>query len=128
MVSLWTSVQMFVSLLCCCLPMYNVFLPGLVASWNRFSSRAVSYATFGRVNRFHSVTKSNMDSTRRSEYNNQGQDWAHLGDDNSSSKGFAWAEAAPFAETHALDELPPRGGGANPEASGIHVHRQFDVA
>ncbi|OKL58779.1 hypothetical protein UA08_05551 [Talaromyces atroroseus] len=126
MVSLWTSVQMFVSLLCCCLPMYNVFLPGLVAFWSRLSSRMVSYATFGRVSRFNSGSKSSTDSSRRSGYGNQGQDWVHLGDDN-SSKGFAWAEAAPFAEAHALGELAPHGR-ANPEASGIHVHRQFDVA
>ncbi|RYP69622.1 hypothetical protein DL769_005242 [Monosporascus sp. CRB-8-3] len=126
MVSTLSCVQMFVSILCCCLPVYRPILP-TAAFWSRLSSRMISYATFGRISRNQTTAYSGKRSSKRSGLDSAGkhrQGWKNLGEDN-STKGLAWPEAMHQAEAHALSDFPIQG--AHPESPGVQVLRRFDV-
>ncbi|RYP25134.1 hypothetical protein DL765_000015 [Monosporascus sp. GIB2] len=126
MLSILSCVQMFISILCCCLPVFRPILP-TAAFWSRLSSRMISYATFGRVSRNRTTAYSGKRSSKCSGLDSAGkhhQGWKHLGEDN-STKGLAWPEATHEAEAHALSDLPVQG--AHPESPGIQVLRRFDV-
>ncbi|KAI1372085.1 hypothetical protein F4677DRAFT_449744 [Hypoxylon crocopeplum] len=127
MISLWSCVQMFVSLLCCCLPVFRPILP-TAAFWSRLSSRMISYATFGRVSRDRTTANSARGSSKNSRGDSAGQHglqgWKYLNEDN-SMKALAWPEATHQAETHALSEFPIQG--THLEYPGIQVERRFDV-
>lgn len=124
MVSLWSGVQMFVALLCCCLPVYTPILP-TSAFWSRISSQMINYATFGRFSGFGSKSDSTntKGSSKRKGRNPSGesqQGWEHLDEDN-STRALAWPEVTRQAEVHALSDFP------TPESSGIQVQRQIHV-
>ncbi|KAI0894505.1 hypothetical protein F4806DRAFT_471582 [Annulohypoxylon nitens] len=117
MVALLTCVQMFVSLLCCCLPVYPPILPS-VTFWDRL----ISYATFGRLSLGGDSSNRRNDPSLGSR---RQHGWNNL-DENNSTKGLTWPKATHQAETYALSDFSI--GVAHPNAPGIQVVRQFDVA
>lgn len=117
MVALWTGVQMFAALLCCSLPMYNVFLPVAASFWERFSGYA------RRGSRYWSTTQSSKDSRSRSVTSSQRRDWEELLDNN-GAKGLAYPGSTYQADTHILSDFSQS---TDLEGRSIHVQRQFDV-
>ncbi|KAK2603435.1 hypothetical protein QQS21_004386 [Conoideocrella luteorostrata] len=107
MISLWTCVQMFLSLVCACLPVYRPIMPG-GALMHRFIALVTSYA------RAPSNTSSHPKTNRKA------------GDDD-STKGFAaWADRNCNRDTHHLNKITT--GVPEPvRPSAIHVKREFDV-
>ncbi|KAI1409859.1 hypothetical protein F5Y13DRAFT_169088 [Hypoxylon sp. FL1857] len=125
MIALWSGVQMFVSLLCCCLPVFHPILP-TAAFWGQLSSRVVSLVTAGRLSRNNNTVRSagGSGNSRHSAGKHTFQGWRHLNEDN-STKALAWPEATHQAETHALSDFSAAGPHAGHH--GIQVERRFDV-
>ncbi|KAI1661696.1 hypothetical protein F4813DRAFT_345443 [Daldinia decipiens] len=126
MVSIWTCVQMFVSLLCCCLPVLHPILP-TAAFWSRFSSHMVSYMTFRRASGARTTTQSAKESSNGKGFHRTREPrlaaWEYLEDN--SARGLSWPEATHQTDTYALREHNLRG--AHSESHSILVERRFDV-
>ncbi|KAI0602448.1 hypothetical protein F4775DRAFT_588686 [Biscogniauxia sp. FL1348] len=121
MVFIWTSVQMFVSLLCCCLPVYSPILP-TAAFW----SRMLSYVTLGHVSGVRSQahwTKWWGNGRRHHASGKTPQGWKHL--EENSTRGLAWPQATHHAEVHTLSDFTTQSGYTGP--SGIQVQRQVHI-
>ncbi|KAK5992616.1 Wortmanamides biosynthesis cluster protein C [Cladobotryum mycophilum] len=108
MVALWTCVQMFVSLLCCCLPVFHIFLPKTVALWNRI------YASLRQGSRSRTSGRSANSMYKQSDIPKQ------LDDDN-SIKGLSEPEATHQSQIYALSNLP--NVGRHSESPGLHDQR-----
>ncbi|KAL2273540.1 hypothetical protein FJTKL_04443 [Diaporthe vaccinii] len=151
MVSLWTCVQMFVSLLCCCLPVFQPLLTGSTF-WTRLSSRLSSFTPLGWVSRIRSTGAStnnsgkNADLTPSSQHRwsfndleqNPGkqadlatstqQRWSFddLEQPSSSSENLPWPQATYQGPEYSMRDLPIQGV-SHPEMTGIHVQREFGL-
>ncbi|KAK9426029.1 putative integral membrane protein [Seiridium unicorne] len=130
MISVWSDVQMFVSILCCCLPVIHPMMP-TTSFWGQLSSRIISYATFGRVSRPRTGIPPSEGSVKRSEGNmgsKQNHGWENL-DEHHSTMNLAWSEAPPpepSGQAFGLNEFPTTQA-ENSETSGIRVQREFAI-
>ncbi|KAI0203697.1 hypothetical protein F4808DRAFT_417577 [Astrocystis sublimbata] len=125
MVSLWSAVQMFVSLLCCCLPVCKPILPS-AAFWNRVSTRMTHYLTFGRDSNTQATghsAKTSHGSGGHMHSNEIGQDWERL--DDNSTRALAWPSATYQMEARALSD--PKFPAAQSGLEGIQMHKQIDI-
>lgn len=140
MVALWTCVQMFVSLLCCCLPTLQPLLAGSTL-WSRLTSRLSSFpgTRAGRGSNSR-TTRGSADvvSGKRhgaggdSSSGDQRWSWDDLEQQASTSaQNLTWPPPTYQAETehHALRELPQvqYPAAQKQEAPGIHVQREFTL-
>jgi hypothetical protein len=128
MVSLLSCIQMFLSLLCCCLPVYQSILPS-AARWNRMSAKVLSYASFGRISFNKSATRSADRSSRRGPQDSNSKNshrWEYL-DEQRNTGGLAWPEASHQAEAHSLQDFSPPSYRRH-DSGGIRVERQFVIS
>lgn len=143
---------MFVSLLCCCLPVFQPLLTGSTF-WTRLSSRLSSFTPLGWVSRIRSTGAStdnnsgkNADLTtstqQRWSFNdleqNSGkqadlttstqQRWSFddLEQPSSSSENLPWPQATYQGPEYSMSDLPIQGV-SHPEMTGIHVQREFGL-
>ncbi|KAI0106405.1 hypothetical protein GGR51DRAFT_517598 [Nemania sp. FL0031] len=125
MAALWTGVQMFVSLLCCCLPVCKPILPS-ATFWTQVSTRMTHYFTFGRGSAARATTysaKASDGSRGRNQPKEARQGWENLDDEGTGA--LAWPQPAYQMESRALsDSSSPA---TQSELVGIQVHRQIDV-
>lgn len=107
MISLWSCVQMFLSLVCACLPVYRPILPSSVLL-HQFFIRITSYA---KNSRNKSSPPSNI-----------------LGaEDGDSTKGLAaWTEAPHGHGRYPLSVMTASTP-CSAKPCGIHVRKEFDV-
>lgn len=140
---------MFVSLLCCCLPVFQPLLTGSTF-WSRLSSRLSSFTPLGWISRIRTTGDSTDNSGKhtdltastqqRCSFNDLEQDpgmhadlttstqqrWSFddLEQPNSSSESLPWPQATYQGPEYYMKELPIQGV-SNPEMTGIHVQREF---
>lgn len=129
MVALWTCVQMFVSLLCCCLPVYQPLMRGSTF-WKRLAWRFSTITfPFGRS----SDRKNTVDSAKESPDHRDGPEalswgqlsWDDLEQPSTSTQELAWIPSC-HQDTHSLKSLPTRGL-SDAERSGIMVQRDIVI-
>ncbi|KAI9695819.1 MAG: hypothetical protein M1820_008413 [Bogoriella megaspora] len=130
MISVWTDVQMLISILCCCLPVIHPIMP-TTGFWSQLSSRIISYATFGRVSRPQTGASPSEGSAKRNEGDmgsKQNRGWEHL-DEHHSTRNLAWSEPPPpepSGQAFGLNEFPTTQV-ENSETPDIRVQREFAV-
>ena len=121
---------MFMSILCCCLPVFHPILP-TNETWTRLLSTIVSLATFGQVTHDPTThnsgenrsTKSSKDSGNIDPMRRQYRGWRHLDEDNNIST-LAWPDTI-RNESHTMREFPTSCGRPAPdEAQGINFQKQ----
>ncbi|GAP85076.1 putative benzoate 4-monooxygenase cytochrome [Rosellinia necatrix] len=124
-VSVWTSVQMFISMLCCCLPVIHHSLKR--HSW-QVSPSYISFKRFSRrTTQSHPTDASGSSSKPSDTYNSdqRNHNYEFLGKPSSVSS-LAWPETAHHVEDYPLNDYS--GGHLSSESTGIKVERQFIVA
>lgn len=131
MIAIWNTVQMFVSLLCCCLPVFNSLLPGHTPHlWSRLTSklassrgRATSYLMKGSTKKSRGVITSNEMGGPYDSFEQHSDDaeW-------SSSKDLVYPQPSYHVHTKAypFGDYPIRKA-PQPEPTGVHVPKQFDM-
>lgn len=116
-VAMLGCIQMFLSLLCCCLPVFNFLLPAS-ASWGQF----LQYATFGLISLNRINTHASDNRRSRLQPNDKPRGLEHLYED-ISTKALTYPEAVHRTETHAMSDFQ----GGYTDSPSIRVQRQFDV-
>lgn len=128
---------MFVSLLCCCLPVFNSLLPGHTPYfWSRLSSKLASAAALGRTSRERATAYFLKGSTKKSGSRVNSNEMIgpydsfeqHSDDVEWSSKELVCPQPSYHyhAGAYAFSNYPIQTG-PQPESTGIQVQRQFDM-
>ncbi|KAJ2987832.1 hypothetical protein NUW58_g4293 [Xylaria curta] len=105
-VSLSTAIQMFISLHCCCLPVYKSILPS-AAFWGNLSTRIASYLAFDMVSRSRTPKGSHgtsNESSSQTQLNGHRRDWIRL--DEEGSEAPAWPLATYQSKTQLRNDWP----------------------
>jgi hypothetical protein len=103
MVSLLTCVQMFMSMLCCCLPVFHHILPAS-PSWSRFLSRRRASGTTAKAS---PRPLSDMGSPEFLESSERfaSHNWSH-NEENASMRNFGYPKPTHYAPPRPIDAYP----------------------
>lgn len=131
MIAIWNTVQMFASLLCCCLPVFNSLLPGHTPRfWSRLTSKLASSRGRATAYLMKGSTKKSRGGFTSNEMAGPYDSFEQHSDDAewSSSKDLVCPQPSYHIHTkaYAFVEHPIRTA-PQPEPTGIHVQRQFDM-
>lgn len=125
---------MFVSLLCCCLPVFNSLLPGHTPHfWTRLTSKLASAAALGRTSRKRATAYLMKRSSKESGGNLNEMDgpydsFEQSREDKSIDTDLVHPQPSYYNHTEAYAFTNYSGQtGPQTDPSGIHVQRQFDM-
>lgn len=133
LIAIWSAVQMVVSLLCCCLPVFNSLLPGHTPHfWSRLTSKLASSRQRATAYFMKGSTKESGGVANSSEMSGPYDSFEQHSDDVEwSSKDLQVVCPQPSYHNHTkaytFSHYPIQMG-PQQEPTGIHVQRRFDMA
>jgi hypothetical protein len=125
--AIWDVVQMCVTMICCCAPIYKILLPKMdlfkvLKSSFRFGSRDSSF--WGRSGKKSSSEGSSTDNSGLGAMPPM-RNWTYL--EGSSQRELAWVETGPYSHDPYGKSFGKPDNDKGYPLQGVQVHRTVDV-